>query len=417
MLEELHLITDALAGRLRRSVAVDDPQLRLLVHTPHGARPVERYRMLTHRAATEEAREWVLKSGIATADTPVRIPANPDLEVTARVCVPVRCHGDLLAYLWLLNADQPVSDTDVDLAALSADTIGRLLHHERLLSDQRRERDRQQLRDLLSNDASVREPAAHQLIADGRLPEPARAAVLRLQVQPDDRPDTRTAIDTALRTTASRLAPLHATAAPLGTAAGVLLIADHHPPPAARLQTIAESLREQITATTPGDITVRIGIGPVVDTINHAHLSHTRAQHALTIATRIPGYTTITPWDTLGIYQLLVQLPPDQFRDTTIPPGLLHLLQTDDTGTLVDTLETYLDEATRPSATVERLQIHRTSLYHRLQRIEQATAMDLGNGHDRLTLHLGLKMARLIGLLQNHGPGSSRASPTPRTIL
>ncbi len=396
MLAELQMITDALAGRLRRSVAIDDPQLRLLAHTPHQAETVgwQRVQSSMHRDATKESREWVLKSGIATATAPVRIPANLDLEVIARVCVPVRYEGSLLGYLWLLDADPSVSDTDVDLATLSADTIGRLLHHQRLLSDQRHERDQELLLDLLSGDDSVRESAAHQLITDGRLPERARVAVLRLQ----SRPDNQTAIDTALRNMTGRLAPLHAIAASSEAATGVLLVGDRRPPSAARLQAIAENLREQITASTSGDISVRIGIGPVVDSVTRAHHSHTCAQHALKVAARVPGFTAITPWDAVGIYQLLVQLPPDQFADTTIPPGLLRLLQTDDSGTLVDTLEIYLDEAARPSATIERLHIHRTSLYYRLHRIEQATAMDLGNGHDRLTLHLGLKMARLIGL-------------------
>ncbi len=402
MREQLQLVADSLAGRLRRSVAIDDPQLRLLVHTPHHGEMVDRHRAqsIMHGAATQESRKWVLKSGIATATTPVWIPANHALEVIARICVPVRCQGNLLGYLWLLDADRPVSDTEIDLAVLSADTIGRLLHHERLQSGQRHERDHQKLRGLLSDDDSVREGAAHQLIADGRLPESAPVAVLRLQAKPDDRPGTQTVIDTALRHITGRLEPLQAIATSPRTGAGILLIASHHPPPATRLQAIAENLRADITAAA-GDITVRIGIGPVVDSLTEAHHSHTRAQHALRVAACVPGFTAITLWDAVGIYRLLVQLPADEFRGTTIPPGLLHLLQSDGAGTLIDTLETYLDEAARPIATIERLRIHRTSLYYRLHRIEQTTGMNLGSGEDRLALHLGLKMARLIGLRQD----------------
>lgn len=45
-----------------------------------------------------------------------------------------------------------------------------------------------------------------------------------------------------------------------------------------------------------------------------------------------------------------------------------------------------------------------TTLYHRLQRIERVTGMNLRDGTDRLTLHLGFKLARI---------SSSRGSPVP----
>jgi hypothetical protein len=37
MLEELQSIADSLADRLSRSVALDDPQIRLLMHAAHHA--------------------------------------------------------------------------------------------------------------------------------------------------------------------------------------------------------------------------------------------------------------------------------------------------------------------------------------------------------------------------------------------
>jgi len=48
-------------------------------------------------------------------------------------------------------------------------------------------------------------------------------------------------------------------------------------------------------------------------------------------------------------------------------------------------------------ATAERLQLHRTTLYYRLQRVEQLAGTDLKDGHERLCLHLALKLARLTG--------------------
>ena len=49
-------------------------------------------------------------------------------------------------------------------------------------------------------------------------------------------------------------------------------------------------------------------------------------------------------------------------------------------------------------STAEALFLHRASLYYRLQRIEELTGASLKSGSDRLALHLGLKLARLLGV-------------------
>lgn len=64
---------------------------------------------------------------------------------------------------------------------------------------------------------------------------------------------------------------------------------------------------------------------------------------------------------------------------------------------LLSTLETYLDLAGNAHATAERLRLHRTTLYYRLQRVEQLAGTDLRDGGERLCLHLALKLARLTG--------------------
>ncbi|WPB88004.1 PucR family transcriptional regulator [Streptomyces malaysiensis] len=62
---------------------------------------------------------------------------------------------------------------------------------------------------------------------------------------------------------------------------------------------------------------------------------------------------------------------------------------------LVSSLEEFLDRAGDVSRTAAALHVHRTTLYHRLKRVEVITGLDLDNGLDRLTLHLALKLSRL----------------------
>jgi hypothetical protein len=98
-------------------------------------------------------------------------------------------------------------------------------------------------------------------------------------------------------------------------------------------------------------------------------------------------------WDRLGAYQLLAPL-----AGAPVPAPLRRLLDHPDAEPLVATLEAYLDRAGDARAAAAALYIHRTSLYHRLRRIEAITQTSLRDGEDRLALHIGLRLRRLRGL-------------------
>jgi DNA-binding PucR family transcriptional regulator len=42
--------------------------------------------------------------------------------------------------------------------------------------------------------------------------------------------------------------------------------------------------------------------------------------------------------------------------------------------------------------------LHRATVYQRIRRIEQVAGVDFADGEQRLALHLGIKLARLLGL-------------------
>jgi DNA-binding PucR family transcriptional regulator len=61
----------------------------------------------------------------------------------------------------------------------------------------------------------------------------------------------------------------------------------------------------------------------------------------------------------------------------------------------VETLEAYLDRAGDAQAAAAALFVHRTTLYHRLRRIERIAGVDLRDGDDRLLLHMALRLRAL----------------------
>lgn len=399
-MDDLQRIATGLAARINRAIAIDDPQMNLITHTAHDEH-VDRHRVASvmRMRAPDEVVEHAFAQGISSAEEPVRVRGVAELEFLTRVCVPVRCQGLLFGFLWIIDDDESLTDEQLADAVETAAAAGQVLYRERLLDDLRDTRERDLLRDVLSDDLTVRSAAAALLVEEEMLPSAAHLCVLVVQVETDNGDDVRTALDAALRRAGRRANPLTSLALSRAGGRGVLLVAGRRAPTAQDLHGIAEALRDDLLKTLDDTVEVRVGIGQVHRGLEDAATSDRRAREALDVAGKVPGFGPITAWDELGVYRLLIKLPLDDLPTDAIPLGLRALMDADSEGPLVETLETWLDEGCDSRATVARLQVHRTSLYYRLGRIEEITGLSLNSGAARLDLHLGLKLARLQGLL------------------
>ena len=412
MQDELRAVCEGLAARLQRAIAIDDPRMHLLVHTAHDEDHdrVDQTRItsvLTMQIPADVL-EHVLKAGIATADGPVRVPAWPERGVLSRVAVPVRCAGRLFGYLWLIDDEHTLTDDELQMAADAAAAAGQIMHRELLLGDLRRSQEQALLRDLVSEDASVRSHAAAEFTGTGRLPASWHVVVLAVRIAGDvlDRkPETATELDLALQRLVRQLMPMEAIAVTRAGGHGLLLAATPRLPTLDNLRSHARRLCADLARVTPAQ-SVRVGIGPVVSGLESAHNSCALADVSLRVAGAVAGFGQVVCYDELGIYGLLVHLPLDSLPPDAVPSGLRQLIEKDTAGHLVDTLEIYLDSAGDARASAARLNVHRTSLYYRLSRIELITGMNLASGSDRLSLHLGLKLARLLHLLPDISPAA-----------
>jgi hypothetical protein len=411
--DELRAVCEGLAARIQRAVAIDDPRLHLVVHTAHDTDHdrVDQTRITSvlTMQIPPDVMEHMLRAGIASAEGPVRVPAWPERGVLSRVAVPVRCGGRLFGYLWLIDDEYTLTEDELLMAADASAAAGQIMHRELLLGDLRRSREQALLRDLVSEDANVRSHAAAELTATGRLPAAGHVVVLAVRIAAevlDGRPDAATELDLALQRLVRLLMPMEAIAVTRSGGHGLLLAATSRPPTLENLRGHASRLCADLARIAPGPQAVRVGIGPVVSGLDAAHSSCALADVSLRVAEAVSGFGPVVCYDELGIYGLLVHLPLDSLPPDAVPAGLRQLIEKDTTGHLVDTLETYLDSAGDARASAARLNVHRTSLYYRLSRIEMVTGMDLASGSDRLSLHLGLKLARLLHLRPDVTPAA-----------
>src|SRR6202000_584517 len=122
------------------------------------------------------------------------------------------------------------------------------------------------------------------------------------------------------------------------------------------------------------------------------------ARLALRVAATVPELGSPAGWEELGAYRLLARAAEGPHAEELLHPGLPKLFALQSKESLVSTLEAYLDNGCDTKLTAEALFLHRASLYYRLQRVEALAGTSLKSGADRLALHSGLKLARLLGI-------------------
>ncbi|WP_344470020.1 PucR family transcriptional regulator [Nonomuraea monospora] len=383
---DLQRTVDELAARLGRPALLEDRVQRVVAYSEQsGAMDDVRRDSILRRHTVPEVRQWLRDAGIHEATEPLRTPGAPHLGLLPRVCVPIRHADALLGFLWLIDADPPMTDDGVAEAAATAPGLALALFHESLASGLASHRELEAVTGLLLGERD----AAEQLIEAGAFPQaqPVSVQVARPRTaEPDDA--LRLALEQGLLALRRRLSghhPLH------------LVRYDH----AVLLTAGPPAPADDLHAAMP--VPVVVGIGRPRAALAQAAGSYQEARHAAEVVARVPGLGRTAEWARLGVYRMLTRVP-----DQELHPGLEGLLADAQYLPLLETLETYLDLAGSAVATSRALRLHRTSLYYRLQRVEELARTDLKDGGERLALHLSLKLARLSG---RYLPRDSHHSP------
>ncbi len=398
MSEELQQVVEALARRLRRAVAIDDVHFRLLVYTAHGdeADPI-RTRVVLGREAPAEVVQWLHRFRLPRADSAVRIPANESLGLWPRVAIPIRHQSVHFGYLWLIDSGSSLSDADLAAAEQAAVDSGEVLFRERVVNELHRAREGELTRDLLSDEPAVRELAAARLIETGMFAP--RGAVTALVLRPVPVPGEeitqshRLAMAATLERTAQNAPPREC----------LTLVRPDHAVLIMTESTLRrnKSLAQELQATaaerlTGESLTVVVGVGRVTRSLADVIDAYREAGHATRVAEMVPLFRPVARYSELGVYALLLRLGADELAEEALPESVRRLLRTEQE--LVRTAELFLDKAGDTRLVADELALHRATVYQRIRRIEQVAGVDLTDGEQRLALHLGIKLARLLEL-------------------
>jgi PucR C-terminal helix-turn-helix domain/GGDEF-like domain len=402
----LQRLVDSLADRLGRPVVLDDIDLRPLAHSPQRPDEADRVRTVSilSRQAPPEAVTYLRGHGVGVDAGPdaIRVPRCTKIGLQARFCQPVSREGETFGFLWIVEGEELLGGDDTELVGDIAQAIADEISRRGSKADELRLRAMTQ--SLLSDDPAISCDAAASLLDAGTFPESAAvAALVGIAVPPaGERLDDTIPVllSRGLHAFERQLPDRRRLTLTRGEEAVALIGNEDSARLESDLPDLAESLREELARVAPGENwEIAVGIGSAAGTLAGAPRSYGEAAQAATVAARVPQVEQILSWGEIGIYRLLV--PPETAEAPgvdVLPTPIQELLSRSGNEMLLHTLETYLDLAGDAQATTAALFLARGSLYYRLHRIEEIAGVDLRSGHDRLMLHLGLKLARILRL-------------------
>lgn len=386
MRPEFQDIVDEVSRLLGSPATLEDRDFNLVAFCSHEPQ-IDEVRLLSilQRHSTTEVRDWFEKFGIATSDVPVRTPTSPDFGVLSRLCLPVRWQGVTYGYLWLLDEHAEIDEARASEAAVLAQRAGALM------AQQARSREDLEftVRDLLSVDPEAAERAAQEVHELGIISRQVPVAAVELRLVPDNLAPAQPAPMNLWRLPRSVLATSdedhHTLLVPVG-GSGLDLARDiarqawdlyaERLPPAARAGLVA-------------------GIGGIRSDLGQARESWQEARLATRVGGAVPAVRPIAAWSELGVYRLLACGPDKALASAVLDPAVRRLLDHVDSD-LQHTALAFLEAGGSVQETTTVLNVHRQTVYYRMQKIEQVTNLDLSRGDHRLVLHLGLTMAPFV---------------------
>jgi PucR family transcriptional regulator, purine catabolism regulatory protein len=393
----LDQLAETLAGLLARSITIEDTAFRVLAAAQHGRVDEARRRSISHSRTTPEVARRLLGKGIydrlLQEMGPLRVTPMADLGMEMeRFVAPIIVNREIHGYIWIIAGESPLTDLD-ELAIGHAATVAALIFfHEQL----RREAGESLRGDFLTQllrygvtDTAVFSEQARRLQYRPQQPH----QVLLVKVFPQTGGSGQLLgheIEDWLRR--------HEEFALLVRRDNMLVLiveSDSNE----RGQQLAQALVEALNHPA---LPLFIAVGNVHgegNGRNGVRQSYEEAQEVMAIAHKLNRQEGVMTFTGLGLLHWLHQLPPDVRAGNAYLDFIRILVAYDAQRSidLVNTLEAYLDHGGSLVDTAESLYIHRNTLLHRLERIEQLTQLDLRDPWQRLNLHAAVKSYRLQG--------------------
>ncbi|ALE07416.1 PucR family transcriptional regulator [Arthrobacter sp. ERGS1:01] len=396
---EIEDLVEQLALELGRGLSLEDLDGLLLAYSANQSHADRvRVNFLLSKRVPADVSAWQLSHGVSTAVRPVVVPANEELGMLGRVCVPLLVRGFRVGYLWVQQDVEEQSATAI-LAQLPAvrdslDLLATLLLDSNTAeSSLRRDREQQFL--------AAADGDKHALGVIAEWPEirqrgPWQAATVYAGPGLERVTAGAPARDPLAAALVHRSAGLQATvgiddalfSAGLGTHAVLLF---RSTPGRTRHAAVRERYAAELTKRlgVPASNVV-MGISEPFTSLRALPAACRESRIAAQAAVVDPALGQILDVRGAGVYEVLAggaANPEDSVYYRLIRDR-------DGAAELFPVLELLYDSDGTVAGIADRLHLHRSTVYNRLSRVRGIIGADPLAGRVRLELHLALKAAR-----------------------
>jgi hypothetical protein len=399
--QDVEELVEQVAVKLGRGLSLEDLDGVLLAYSSNQSHADRvRVNFLLSKRVPADVKAWQLSHGIATAVRPVVVPANEELGMLGRVCVPLLVRGFRVGYLWVQQDVEDQSATAIltqlpgvrdELELLS----GLLLESNTAESEFRRRRE-QEFLSACRGEANAVAAVAGWKEVQGRGPWQLVTVL--------DADGWAEGADPIASTLIHRSAALQATIGvdaalfSAGTETHAVILFRESTGRAAHAQVLVHYQLE--LAKRSGRPVRRIILGMSEGFAKPREIAdaYRESKQAAQAAAVDPQLGELVDCRATGVYQLLASAGGGAGAWTDAGSVYSRILEDHDrNGELLPVLELLYDNDGSVQDVAAKLHLHRSSIYNRLGRIRQVLGVDPLKGMVRLELHAALKARRWAG--------------------
>ncbi|TFD77748.1 PucR family transcriptional regulator [Cryobacterium fucosi] len=388
---EIEELVEALAAGLDRALSLEDLDGGLVAYSrDQPLADSVRVNFLLSKKVPADVSAWQLRHGIAAAVRPVVVPANADLGMLGRVCVPLLVRGFRVGYLWALQGSQDESPAEIlgELPAVRAQ-LDRLA--EMLLDTNTAESEHRRRREALFLAACAADPVAVEEIADWpqiHATGPWHVATLVSSPGADQEGGALLQRIAALQATVG----IDAARFSAGTDTHAVVLLRDSPGKLVHAEVLgrygAEIARRGGTPARP-DL---MGVSEAFHDLRRLPEAYAQSRKAVQAAAVDGRLGAVVDYRRIGVYQFLAAASRNLAPVESV--YFTELLDFDGNRELLPMLELLYDTDGSVQDVAAALHLHRSSIYNRLAKIRSLIGADPLGGQVRLELHLAMKADR-----------------------
>jgi purine catabolism regulator len=409
-------ITRVLAKLINNPVVVEDHRFQVLAWDNGSAQPDPvRMRVIEERKVPTYVLEILAYHGVlkrlGTEHKPFRVPPIEQLSMQARVMAPIRVGEIRYGHLSISESNRPLGELDL-MAVEQAATLIALQFSMQQIFKERKERLAEEIVYDLIFSRDLADIAINQRLKFLGYTLGARYAVVIVDIvnfssivehQKWDEIKIQQAKDNLKYQIRSSIKGKSALIASGGDAFIILFpLGDRDT--LETLRGFGHRIQRLILEILPSQ-ECSIGVGRVCSQLSDLSQSYNDAQMVLQLQKNTKGIGSIVVYDELGIYRLLANCSDENLLNSYMQNCIGKLIMYDDmrNAQLLKTLRVYLRNRCNKSKTATELLVHLNTVKYRLKKICELLRVDFENSEDVLNLHIGVKIADLLGIYSQLG--------------